>query len=285
MKILPLLCSGVSLLLSPVLFAQKPAPAPAATDKTLDLKEPADGEEPKVKLDEVKKADVPDLGPAGSEAPKTRELPGLENLSPDQKKTLVSGMGEVSNYLRGVRLLESLEKLNELEAATAPNHYIENLRGAVYTKMKDYKRARVHFRKALELAKDISAEAFHPAFNLAELDFVEKQWDSARGAFQKLLTDPGKPTSGSDSLIKFKILICDIQQKKEADANVLLGTFDKYDADSPVYYYAQAVKHFAKDEKDEANEWLESAKRIYPKDINEVYNDSLVEMGWLETLQ
>jgi len=284
MKILPLLCSGVTFLFCHALHAQKPAPAPA-TDKALDLKDPVDGEEPKVKLDEVKKANVPDLGPAVPEAPKTRDLPGLDKLTEEQKKTMIAGMGEVSNYLRGVRLLESLEKLNELEAATAPNHYIENLRGAVYTKMKDYKRARVHFGKSLELAKGISAEAFHPQFNLAELDFVEKQWDAARAAFQKLLTDPGKPTNGSDSLIKFKILICDIQQKKEADADLLLSTFDQYDPDSPVYYYARAVKEFAKDDKEEANTWLESAKRIYPKEINEVYNDSLVEMGWLETLQ
>jgi tetratricopeptide (TPR) repeat protein len=284
MKTLPILCTGFSLLASLPLHAQKPAPAPA-NKGTIELKDPAGTEDPKVKLeDNVKKANVPEVAP-DPEAGKARELPGLDKLTADQKKTLMAGMGEVGNYLRGVRLLESLEKLNELEAAVGSNHYIENLRGAVYTKMKDYKRARVHFRKALEFARGIEAEAFHPRFNLAELDFVERQWDAARDAFQKLLSDPGKPSSGSDNLIKFKILICDLQQKKVADAEVLMSTFDQYDPESPAYYFSNAVKLFVKDDKEGANEWLESAKRIYPKEINEVYNDSLVEMGWLETLQ
>ena len=89
----------------------------------------------------------------------------------------------------------------------------------------------------------------------------------------------------SDPLIKFKIMICDLQQKKGADAEMQMKTFDQYDAESQAYYYGQAVKLFAKNDKEGANEGLESARRIYPKEVNEVFNDSLVEMGWLETLQ
>lgn len=283
MKVSPLICLGVSLLLSPALYAQAPTPAPKDT-KPADAK-PADPSplDAKVKLDEIKKADVAEPVP-GADAGQ-RVLPGLEKLTPEQRKTMMAGMGEVSNYLRGVRLQESLEKLNELETAVGDNHYIENLRGAVYTKMRNFKAARPHFEKALDFAKGMEKESFHPRFNLAELNFVEKKWDDARTSFQNLLKDPGKPGNASDPLIKFKIMICDLQQKKMADADVQMATFDQYDADSPAYYYGQAIKLFAKDDKEGANEWLESAKRIYPKEINEVFNDSLVEMGWLETLQ
>jgi len=283
MKYLPLFSAGISILLSPVLFAQKPAPAPAADDKT-ELKEPAPTEEGKVKIEGgIEKANLPDLPETPPETP--RNLPGLEKLSDEQRRLLIAGMGEVSDYLRGVRWQEALEKLGELEAAVGANHYIENLRGAVFTRMRNFDKARGHFSKALELAKGHDSEAFHPKFNLAELDFVSKKWDPAREAFQKLLKDPGKPGTGSDTLINFKIMICDLQQKKPAEADLVIQTFDQYDADSPAYYYANAVKLFIKDDKEGANEWLESAKRIYPKEINEVYNDSLVEMGWLETLQ
>lgn len=275
MKALPLLSIGVSLLIGPVLRAQGLTPAPAKDGAAGDAK---------VKLDDAAKKDVGEAQPAAEVAP-AQDLPGVEKLSEEQKKALVAGMGEVSNFLRGVRLLESLEKLNEIEAITGPNHYLENLRGAVYTKMRRFDKARDHFSKALELAKGLNAEAFHPRFNLAELDFVEKHWDAARDAFQKLLKDPGKPNTSSDTLINFKILICNLQQKKESEAELMMKDFDPYDADSPVYYYANAVKLFVKDDKDGANEWLESARRIYPKEVNEVYNDSLVEMGWLETLQ
>jgi len=248
---------------------------------------------------------------AGPTAPAPAPAPvhkGMENLTEDQRKALIAGMGEVANFIRGVRNLEALEKLNEIEATVGPNHYIENLRGAVYTKMRNFPKARPHFERALELARGLPMESFHPRFNLAELDFVEagqatyklreegkpapalpaamlKQWAAACDSFQKLLTDPGKPGKDSDSLINFKILICHLQQKKEAEADVVMSTFDQYDAESPAYYYGHAVKCFIKDDKDGANEWLESARKIYPKELNEVFNDSLVEMGWLETLQ
>lgn len=283
MKALPFFSFGIPLLLSPVLFAQQPAPAAPAGEK-IELKDPSAAEEGKVKIEGgVDKAKLPDLPEAPPEV--ARDLPGLEKLSDEQKRVLIAGMGEVSNYLRGVRWQEALEKLGELETAVGDNHYIENLRGAVFTRMRNFDKARAHFGKALELAKDLDAESFHPKFNLAELDFVSKKWDPAREAFQKLLKDPGKPGTGSDTLINFKIMICDLQQKKEADADLVLQTFDQYDAESPAFYYGHAVKLFVKDDKEGANEWLESAKRIYPKEINEVYNDSLVEMGWLETLQ
>ncbi len=287
MKPIFLFTAALPLALSQLSPAQTPA-KPAAPGGT-----PA-AEAPKA---------APDSGAAPAGAPK-----GMENLTEDQRKALLAGMGEVANFIRGVRNLEALEKLNEIEAIVGPIHYIENLRGAVYTKMRVFPKARPHFERALELSKGIPGESFHPRFNLAELDFVEagqatsklreegkpapklpdeilKQWDTARGAFQKLLTDPGKPGSGSDDLINFKILICNLQQNKETEAEAIMSTFDQYDADSPAYYYGQAVKCFVKDDKEGANEWLESARKIYPKELNEVFNDSLVEMGWLETLQ
>ena len=42
---------------------------------------------------------------------------------------------------------------------------------------------------------------------------------------------------------------------------------------------------FAQDKKEDAEEWLSSAAKIYPKELNDVYQDSLVEVGWLQTLQ
>ena len=114
---------------------------------------------------------------------------------------------------------------------------------------------------------------------------MEKNFDNARTSFTKLLTDPGKPAADSDTLIKFKLLVCDVMQKKEGDLDKQIAAFDQYDQNSPAYYYAQAAKSFGKDDKEGANEWLESARKIYPKDVNEVYDDSFVEMGWLETLQ
>jgi tetratricopeptide (TPR) repeat protein len=294
MKSIFLLSAVLSLAFSQSSPAQAPAKPGSEDAKSAD----------KSAADQPKSPAAEAAGPEAPAAPPK----GMANLTDDQRKALLTGMGEVANFIRGVRNLEALEKLNEMETIVGPSHYIENLRGAVYTKMRNFPKARPHFERALELSKGLPEESFHPRFNLAELDFVEAgqataklrvegkpapdlpqslmaQWDTARDSFQKLLTDPGKPGTGSDSLINFKLFICALQQKKEAEADVVMKNFDQYDADSPAYYFANAVRCFIKDDKEGANEWLESARKIYPKEINEVFNDSLVEMGWLETLQ
>lgn len=293
MKAFSLLRFGLPmLLLSPLALAQGTPPAKPAA--------PAAGAKPAVPA-----AAAPAADPAQAPAPPLR---GTEQLTEDQRKQLLAGMGEVANYIRGVRNLEALEKLSELEQAVGPSYYIENLRGAVYTKMRDFAKARADFKKALELAKGLDKESFHPKFNLAELDFVEagnasaklrevpprpgvepaavaKQWSAAHDSFTKLLKEPGLGDKDTTTLINFKIYVCNLLMKKTADADVVFSTFDQFDANAPAWYYARAVQEFVKEDKDKAQEWLDSAKRIYPKETNEVYNDSLVELGWLETLQ
>lgn len=287
------------LLLSPVLLAQGTPPKPAT---------PAPGAKPAAA---TAPAPAPAAAPAPADTPDTTSAASpssTDRLTEDQRKVLVGGLGEVANYIRGVRNLEALDKLNELETAVGPVHLIENLRGAVYTKMRDFSKARTHFQKAQELAKGNDREAFHPKFNLAELDFVEaannaaklrevpprkgvdpaavtKQWAAGHDAFTKLLKDPGLGEKDTGTLINFKIFICNLFLKREADAEVILTTFDQFDSNAPAYYYARAVQEFMKDDKDKAQGWMDSAKRIYPKETNEVYNDTLVELGWLETLQ
>jgi tetratricopeptide (TPR) repeat protein len=289
---LPLLCSAFSLSLLLSAAAQKPA------DKPKEVAAPA--------------------GPAGPAAPaadaekkaESGGFTGAGKLTKEQQETLAAGLNEVSNYLRGVRWQEALSKLHEVEGKVGENHYISNLRGAVYTRIKNYKVAREHFKKAIEFSKGSEAESFHPRFNLAELDFVEAandsaklrkepenkeidaaglstRWAASREQFARLLTDPGKPPgTDTETLIKFKLLICDIMLKKDAaEIERAASGFDQFSQTNPAYYYAQAVKFFGEDNQDKANDWLGSARKIYPKDVNEVYDDSLVEMGWLETLQ
>lgn len=291
MKSLSLLSAGLPLILCQSLWAQAPA-APAA-DKPAAETAPAGPTQPAAE-DPAPDAPAP-------------VMKGLEKLTDAQRSAMMTGMNEVQTYIRGVRNLEALEKLNELEDSVGANHLIANLRGAVYTKMRDFPKARVQFQKAYELAKGLEREAFHPRFNLAELDFVDatgatrklagkeataaekaalmKLWAKARESYTGLLKDPGKPGNDSDTLINFKILICNLNEKREAEAGVIMKTFDQYNADSPAYYFAEAAKCFSKDDKEGAQEWLNSAQKIYPKEINEVFNDSFVELGWLETLQ
>ncbi len=264
-------------------FSQAPAVPPA--DEKIDLQDKSALDADKVQLTP---APTPGVLPGGQPAPAEAPLPvlpGLEKLSEADRKAAAKGIADVSGYMRGVRLQESLEKLNEVEKITGDFHIVSNMRGAVFTKMRDFKSARAEFEKAVALTKDQPRENFHPRFNLAEINFVEKKWTDASKAFADLLANGSIPDSGTRRLMEYKIMICQLQLKQTDAALASLGKFDQYDNDSPAYYFGHAATSFSKDQKEEAEEWLASAAKIYPKEINEVYQDSLVEVGWLQTLQ
>ena len=233
---------------------------------------------------------------------KAKEMPAaLKKLDESQRNQYNTLREEATSYMRSVRLQESLEKLADAERVVGePLAEIENLRGAIFTKMRDFPTARGHFEKSLTLDK----ESFHPKFNLAELDFVEKKWSAALDSFTKLIAENEALKKAATSklgeeakevverqfdtttrLMQFKIMICQTQEKKAADAEKTLANFGAYDNDSPAYYFAKAVLAFAAEKKESAEEWISSAKSIYPAEVTEVYVDSLVEMGWLSTLQ
>ncbi len=301
---LPSVCSLILISLALAPFAVQ------AQDKSkpkIELRDDKNVEAPpeEVKLDPTgklpaanKEEGVP--APAPNAASVAMLSPALQKLPSDQLQNYFRLKDEATSYMRTVRLQESLDRLNQAEKLVGdvlPD--IENLRGAVYTKMRDFKMAREHFQKALSLQKD----NFHPKFNLAELDFVEKKWSAAQAAFGELILQNAKNKEDelsrakedakeslsrqfdtTERLMQFKILICQLQQQKEADASETMKSFKPYDNDSPAYYFAKAAADYIKEKKEDAEEWINSAKTIYPADMNEIFIDSLVEMGWLQTL-
>lgn len=283
--------ASVLLLAAPTVQAQKlndPAPAKEAAS-------PLD--ESQVTLDPAgEKLPGAATGTAApAEAAPQAMAPGMEKLSPEKRAEVAKAINDVASYMRGVRLQEALERLNEVEKTIGEFHIIANMRGAVYTKMRDFKTAREEFEKAVKETKLKDPEGFHPRFNLAEINFVEKKYDDARKGFEELIgvmaAKPKKPNNEAEeasdkstsTLMEFKLLVCDVQQDK--DPATQLAKLDQYDNDSPAWYYANAAIAFKKGNKEEAEEWLGSAAKIYPKELNDIYQDSLVEVGWLETLQ
>jgi tetratricopeptide (TPR) repeat protein len=284
MKASLLLSAGLTMAFLPPVLAQKTDPVRPAGPKAPAAEGAGDASaESKLELGAAG-LDKPDPGVVPVPDAQKLNLPGLEKLTPEQRAEVVRELSEVSNYVRGVRWQEALEKLTLVEKITGDSHFVENLRGAVYTRMRDFKSAREHFQKAATLSAGGGTEAFHPRFNLAEIDFVEKKWEDAIVSFSKLLEDKTRPDKSSDALMKFKIMVCEYQLKRAEKAQAIAKTFDQYDDATPAYYYAEAVRCFADDKKEEATEWLESARRIYPPEVTEVFNDSLVEVGWLESL-
>ena len=203
-SISPLVLTLTSLCAVNLLHAQNAAlPGKAKIELKAESEGAKPAADPSVNLDPAGKLPMANKEDAltplqANEANKPVELPAaLKKLPDDQLKKYTRVRDEATDFMRSVRLQESLEKLAEAERIVGePVAELENLRGAIYTKMRDFANARVHFEKSVGLDKS----SFHPHFNLAELDFVEKKFPSAIASFTSLIAEnegheKGRPCS------------------------------------------------------------------------------------------
>jgi tetratricopeptide (TPR) repeat protein len=188
-------------------------------------------------------------------------------------------LGEVQQLHAKHRFFDALQKLSEAEALAPENPMIYNIRGSVYTGMRDFEKAQIAFAKAHELLPD----SFEPDFNLAELFYVQEKYAEAETAFAKLLEKHVKIREDVRHLTIFKIIICELKQNKTAEAEKNAKTFTFMD-DTPAYYFTKAAFAFQNGKQDEARDWLNKAGNIFKQGQNPVYVDSLMEAKWIPSL-
>ena len=205
--------------------------------------------------------------------------PALADLTQEQRQELKKLLDDASRFIGGIRLQEGLSKLLDAEKIAPGLFQIHNLRGAAYTKMKDFETARAQFVKAIALRPGI----FHPQFNLAEIEFVTDEYAKAEKDFKKLLTDFPSMDLGTKRLLEFKLIICRLKLDDLEGAKAQLETFNYLD-DTPIYHLGHAAIAYSKDDSEDAESWMASANKIYSAGQMEVFRDSLIEAGWIDTL-
>lgn len=208
----------------------------------------------------------------------------LRKLPQEKREELMAMLNEASQFVQGIRLQEALQRLLDAEALLNENDIppifqIYNLRGAAFTKMRDFDKARDAFEKAVALR----ANVFHPQFNLAELEFVTGEYEVAAKSFQRLLDEYPKIDVGTKRLLEYKLVICNLKLDRVEEAKKMLATFSYLD-DTPAYYLGNAAMAFHKDDEEDAQSWIASSRKIYSAAQIEVFLDSLIEVGWIETL-
>lgn len=145
--------------------------------------------------------------------------------------------------------------------------------------MRAFDKATTAFNEALKLNPKNSSIKF----NVAEVQFVTKQWKEAHDTFEEILTELPENNIALSRLVEFKILLCKIKLEKKNEVIILANKYDFQD-DSPFHYYAQAT--LAYEEKDllNAEQWLGRANRIF-RDPNIIapWQDTLVEFGYIKS--
>lgn len=222
---------------------------------------------------------TPTLSAQDENAPVPEWLQKLENLSPEDKKTYATTLGEGSRLYNQKRIFEALNSVYDAERIFAQNPAALNLKGACYVEFRDFTRARIYFNEAVTLAPD------NPSllFNLVEMDFVTRQWESCQKRIQELIPLFSKENIPMLRLLEFKLMLTYLKTDQEDKARELAEKYDFLD-DNPYYYYAQAAICHYDGKIEKAGTWISSAQRVF-RDAATLapWQDTLIEFGYIKS--
>ncbi len=181
-----------------------------------------------------------------------------------RKANLLLDQGDMSGALAAV---------NSVLQEDSHNLAAYVLRGAIDSKQKQWAQAQADY----EAAHLISPHNQVVLFNLAELQFVQKNYDLARADFSALAADHNSDIA---DLTAYKIFLCDLFGNHDDQAAKELAAFNNVGG-NPSYYFANAAWDLVHHKSDEARSWLGSASDIYTPAKNGFYAASLFDTGYL----
>ncbi len=207
-------------------------------------------------------------------------IQGFSNLPQEQRKEYAAQMTKAQNLFNQKRIFDTFQALDELDKIFPDHPASLNIRAAAYVEIRSFTKARALFEKALKITPNNQGLLF----NIAEIDFVSKQWASAHDRFEKLVLNFPKGQKGMIRLCEFKLLLCKLKLKKVDEAKTLMNKYDEWD-DSPFYFYSKAALLYHADKKDEANQEIRNAHIVWGKTkVLVPWQDTLFEFGYIKNI-
>ena len=219
------------------------------------------------------------------EAPKT-ELRAYEqefsNLPKEKREEFIKKLAEAQRLFAQKRVFESINVANEAAAIFKNQTDLQVLLGACQVEFRNFDKAMEHFKEADKLTPG----ATNILFNIAELNFVTKDWAASEKNFEKVLSLTSKSTISSDfqlaRLAEFKLLLSKLKLGKKDEAVKLSKKYDYLD-DSPYPYFAEAAILFSEDREIEAEGAMARGARIFSNsDLISSWRDTMMEFGYIK---
>jgi predicted Zn-dependent protease len=213
-----------------------------------------------------------------------QQRPAVQLLSSEERasKTKAVAKTQFEQALQAYeqRDFDSAARLAEQADTAEPNQpQVLNLRGAILLEQQKYDEAEKFFNEALK----VDPKFREAQFNLADVPFRNKDYAEARDRFQALLKQtPGGDKNQAAQLINFKIFLTYLLEGKDSRAQKLMEQF-QFSGDTPALYYAEAAWEFKHDNAEKANDWVTSARKIYPSASNVLYAAGFYDLGWLKS--
>lgn len=203
----------------------------------------------------------------------TNEISLPSEPVPNPKLTPI--LDEVAVAYRSQKYDDAFKKIDEAAAVDPTDYRLFIWRGVIYTGLRQWD-------KAITAFEDLNhryPKMFAARFNLGEVHFLEGKYDVGRSYFEGLLQEDSK-----NELVLYKIFLCHLQANHTTEAKAILDKLE-FTSSTPIYYYANAAWSFKKGDMKAGNDWVQSGRGIYSEHDNEVFADSLIELGWLPRAQ
>jgi hypothetical protein len=210
-------------------------------------------------------------------------LPETEavNVTPEGGQFPLPSPIEASEGHSAEALLAQLQHDHELDARLVqydaeleadPNDLIAlGDRGAVYAEKKSWELAEKDFQSALK----INPKLAKAQFDLAEMQFQQKRYDTARPGFLALIYDPNL-----GELATYKVFLCDLYAGHDALAKKELDDINEAQSDA-AYYYGNVAWSLYQHQPEAGRKWLTEATYIFAGPKAALYTSSLTDLGYL----
>lgn len=203
----------------------------------------------------------------------------FSNLPKETREAYAQKIVKVQNLFNQKRIFDALEKIDALDKIF-PNHPAAlNIKGACYVEIRAFDKANAIFSEVLR----ISPNNTNVLFNLAEVDFVTKNWTSAEARFTKIIPLLPAQNKAMIRLCEFKLLLCKLKLDKKDEAEALKNKHDEWD-DSPFYYFSRAAIAYDADDKIAAEKLLRNARYVWRNNAAlAAWQDTLIEFGYIRS--
>ncbi|MEP6585253.1 MAG: tetratricopeptide repeat protein, partial [Candidatus Udaeobacter sp.] len=176
------------------------------------------------------------------------------------------------DFATALKLVDEADKADPNQPATL------NLRGEILIQQGQFDDAEAAFKKTAKLDPKLR----DAQYNLAQIPFKKKEYAKARDRFETLYKRmPGGDKNQAAELIKFKIYMTLLMEGKESRAHSMMEEF-QFTGDTPALYYAQAAWEYKHNNAQKAEDWTNSANKIYSPALNGVFADAFYDVGWLQ---
>ncbi len=202
---------------------------------------------------------------------------GAENVAPT-KAELEEMYNAAYRAFDSGKFAEALKQLDAIDIRQPDLAASKNLRGVILMRQGNYDQAEA----ALQDAARIDPKFWNARFNLAEIPFLKKDWPEARNRFEQLLSNGESDLAKEASqLIQYKILLTYLLEGKVNMVDSIQAKLE-LSPDTPAVDYVKAAVALQQKNQKEAKDWISTAEKNFPPQLNKLFVESLYEVGWLE---